>query len=291
LPASQKQTRTFDAAQGLRLTADCYGDPEAPAVLLFHGGGQTRHAFGGTATALAHAGWYAVSFDLRGHGDSDWSEAGRYHFADYASDVVAVASGFESPVLVGASLGGIASLRAIAETGSEPNASALVLVDIATRMERAGTERIRSFMTSRPEGFESLEEAADLIAAYNPHRKRPRNLAGLEKNLRLGADGRYRWHWDPRFMQIRSLDHALSDVASLDEAARGLAMPVLLVRGRMSDLLSEEGARHFLDLVPHAHFRDVSGAGHMIAGDRNDLFTEAVTTFLASEVRRDARAS
>jgi hypothetical protein len=52
------------------------------------------------------------------------------------------------------------------------------------------------------------------------------------------------------------------------------------VRGKLSDLLSEEGARHFLELAPHAKYADVSGAGHMVAGDRNDLFTQAVRGFL-----------
>jgi pimeloyl-ACP methyl ester carboxylesterase len=57
-------------------------------------------------------------------------------------------------------------------------------------------------------------------------------------------------------------------------------VPALLVRGRMSDLLSEEGAQEFLRLVPHARMVDVSGAGHMVAGDRNDAFNDAVVSFL-----------
>jgi pimeloyl-ACP methyl ester carboxylesterase len=71
---------------------------------------------------------------------------------------------------------------------------------------------------------------------------------------------------------------------SLDDAARGLSIPTLLVRGRMSDLLSQEGADEFLAQVPHSQFVDISGAGHMVAGDRNDHFTRAVLDFLAREV-------
>jgi pimeloyl-ACP methyl ester carboxylesterase len=70
------------------------------------------------------------------------------------------------------------------------------------------------------------------------------------------------------------------DPERLERAAATLRVPVLLVRGRMSDIVSEEGARAFLAIVPHAEFVDVSDAGHMVAGDRNDVFTDAVARFL-----------
>lgn len=283
------ETRQFTATQGLQLTADCFGDPSDPPVLFFHGGGQTRHAWGGTAKALAENGWYSVTLDMRGHGDSDWSEEGNYYFMDYGGDATAVALQFDQPpVLVGASLGGIASLWAVGNAAKPSFAAGLILVDIATRMEQSGAERIRHFMTSKPEGFASLEEAADAIAEYNPHRKRSSDLSGLAKNLRLQDDGRYRWHWDPRFMSTRDLGRAHGELEALEAGARKLTLPVLLVRGRMSDLLSEEGARHFLETVPHARFADVSGAGHMVAGDRNDAFTQAVESFLTEEVRNES---
>jgi len=150
------------------------------------------------------------------------------------------------------------------------------------------------FMLSRPDGFASLDEVADAIAAYTPHRPRPKDLKGLEKNLRRGDDGRWHWHWDPAFLaeprrispqELEQTEHKVTDSSVLDAAARDLTLPTLLVRGRMSDLLSEAGARTFLAQVPHAKFTDVSGAGHMVAGDRNDLFTNAVLEFLEDEVR------
>ncbi len=269
---------TYRSRDGLELVGDAWGDPTAPPVVFLPGGGQTRHAWGKTARGLGERGWYAVSMDLRGHGDSGWARDGNYLLEAYVSDLGVVAESFErKPAVVGASLGGITGL--LAAGAPDPLAlSALVLVDIAPRMEPAGVERIIGFMQAQPEGYESLEEVAQAIATYLPHREPPRDLAGLEKNLRRGDDGRYRWHWDPKFMQAGRGPGLNGEL--LLEAARSLSVPTLLVRGRMSDVLSPEGVAEFLDAVPSARFTDVSGAGHMVAGDRNDAFTEAVVDFL-----------
>ena len=286
------------AGAGVELQADAWGDPADPPVLLMHGGGQTRHAWGGTARVLAVRGWYAVSLDLRGHGESDWSPDGAYHLDHFVSDLRAVSASFrEPPVLVGASLGG---MTAMAAEGEEPGSAgrALVLVDVGHRLAAQGVERIIEFMTADLEhGFASLEEAAASVARFLPHRPPPRDLTGLRKNLRQGDDGRWRWHWDPRFMSgagpgvVEDLPvrPRIADPDRLERAARGLRIPTLLVRGRMSDVLSEEGARDFLAAVPHAEFVDVSGASHMVAGDRNDAFTDAVVAFLGGLPRAPAR--
>ena len=142
-------------------------------------------------------------------------------------------------------------------------------------------------MTGHLDGFASLEEAADAIAAYNPHRPRPKDLSGLAKNLRQREDGRWVWHWDPAFVsgKFGSADETRASVVQpdrLERAVDALRIPTLLVRGRRSDLLSEEGAREFLARVPHAEYADVAGAGHMVAGDRNEVFNRAILGFLAA---------
>ncbi len=276
---------TVPASGGLDLVGDEVGPDDGSPVVLLHGGGQTRHAWGTTLATLGDRGWHALSLDQRGHGDSPWDPNGNYSIDAFGLDARAVAQSFDPPpVLVGASLGGLASLIAIGES-DEPVARALVLVDVAPSIEREGVNRIGTFMTGNLDGFESLEEVADAIAAYNPHRPRPKNLDGLKKNLRQRADGRWVWHWDPRFVSgnFGSPDETRSSVtrpSRLADAARNVRVPVLLVRGRMSDLLSEEGARDLLELVPHAELADVAGAGHMVAGDRNDAFNDAVVDFL-----------
>jgi pimeloyl-ACP methyl ester carboxylesterase len=277
------------AGDRLILAADAYGPDDGPPVLLFHGGGQTRHAWGGTARLLGDKGWRATTVDLRGHGDSEWAgpEAG-YSLDAFAADVRAVAAGqSQPPVLIGASLGGLSSLVAIAEAPAGTTvASGLVLVDVAPRLEEEGIARIAEFMLGNLDGFASLDDVADAVAAYNPHRPRPSDLSGLRKNVRLCDDGRWYWHWDPRFLLGGRTDEprSLRNEDRLDDAARALTLPTLLIRGRQSDVLSEDGARHLMSLVPHARYVDVGGAGHMVAGDRNDAFNDAVLEFLRQEL-------
>jgi peroxiredoxin len=281
----------FKGVDGLRLAGDRFPaegaggqEGDGPPVVFLHGGGQTRHSWGGTATRVAEQGVVTLTLDARGHGDSNWSPDGDYRLSSFALDLQAVMGPFEErPVLVGASLGGLTAMLLTGEL--VPGAArAVVLVDIVPDMEPAGAERIRAFMAERAnEGFASLEEAADLVAGYNTHRTRPADPSGLAKNLRE-RDGRWYWHWDPRFMDPAS-DKAPSEIMDVDRlhAAVGRMVadvPVLLVRGRMSDLVSEDKATEFLARFPAIEFVDVSGAGHMVAGDRNDAFTEAVLAFL-----------
>lgn len=280
-------TAHLPGAGGLQLAADVGGPEDGPTVVLLHGGGQTRHSWHGTWRILVDAGWRAWSVDLRGHGDSDWSAEGDYSLDAFVEDVIAMAGALPTPpILVGASLGGLASLVAVGESSNpELLARAIVLVDVAHRLQAEGRDRIGAFMTGQMDGFASLEEAADAIAAYNPNRPRPTDLSGLAKNLRQRDDGRWVWHWDPNFVlgKFGSADETRSSVVEpnrLERSVDELRLPTLLVRGRKSDLLSEEDAQDFLDRVPQAEFADVAGAGHMVAGDRNEIFNRAILDFL-----------
>jgi pimeloyl-ACP methyl ester carboxylesterase len=272
-------TRRVQSHDGLRLCVDFAGAPRGRPVIMLHGGGQTRHAWLGAVLTLAARGYYVASMDLRGHGDSEWSSAVNYTMESQVGDVLAVMSEMQSPVsLIGASMGGQISLSVAA---AEPAAvvRALVLVDVTPRVDREGRARIINFMHSRPDGSSSLDEAADAIAAYLPHRPRPRDLSGLQRNLRLRDDGRYHWHWDQRFLASYVPD-ADEEEQRCTEAARKIQVPTLLLRGGRSELVKGDNVRHFQELIPHAEFVEVHDAAHMIAGDRNDAFNAAVIEFL-----------
>jgi pimeloyl-ACP methyl ester carboxylesterase len=284
---------TFHGADGNLLAADVFApDNTTPedadhVVLLMHGGGQTRHSWGGTAKRLAARGLTAITVDARGHGASDWLEDKSYTFDHYARDVIALATEIREkfgkrPICVGASLGGLSSMLAQTMAGQEL-LEALILVDITPRMDVNGVAKILGFMSEKMHhGFDTVEDAAVAIAAYLPDRKKPKSLEGLQKNLRLDEDGRWRWHWDPGFIDGPLSINTLSDnfQQNMLDAAADLNIPTLLVRGGKSELVSKEHAQEFLTLAPHARFVDVSDAGHMVAGDKNDAFTNAIVDFL-----------
>lgn len=281
LKSSPEPMHYWEGSRGVRIAGDSWGDPNGPLVILLHGGGQTRHAWKGTGRSLGAAGYFALALDARGHGDSDWDEEGEYSHNAKVADLIAVidAIGKPSPVLVGASMGGGTSLIAVGENRVE--AAALVLVDVAPRVELEGVIKIKDFMSQKPDGFDSLEEVAEAIANYQPHRERPRALDGLSKNVRLGEDGRYHWHWDPK---SRSTEDLGDRETRLEACARNLSLPTLLIRGGLSDVLSEEGVKEFLAMCPQAEYVNVGDAAHMVAGDRNDLFASSVVEFLSRHV-------
>lgn len=271
-------TRQFQASDGVKLSADCWGAPGAPTVIFSHGGGQTRHSWGRTAQKLAEQGWYAIAYDHRGHGDSGWAPDGVYDFSVFGSDMHAITEKLGGrPHVVGASLGGLSAMICAGEIKSEAFSS-ITLVDVTPKLNSAGVENIFAFMTANMDsGFGSLEEAADAISEYTG-RPRRTDLSGLEKNLRKRND-RYFWHWDPAFFALKD-DHATHNPDRVSNALRRIEAPIMLVRGKASDIVTEAEVEEFLELAPHAEYVDVEHARHMVAGDRNDIFTAAVAEFL-----------
>ncbi|BBX86508.1 alpha/beta fold hydrolase [Mycolicibacterium aubagnense] len=280
---SNPQTVRFRGIDELALAADEWNrDAEIaqdkPTILMLHGGGQNRFSWKNTGQILADAGFHVVALDSRGHGDSDRSPTANYSLETLTGDTLQVIYQIGRPVaLIGASMGGLTSLPVAHEAGPEL-VTKLVLVDVVPRFEKSGSARIRDFMFSGIDGFTSLEDAADAVAAYLPHRARPRSVEGLKKNLRL-RDGKWFWHWDPAFLTAPG-DDPFERAEMLEHAAINLEIPILLIRGKLSDVVSTEGVQDFLQKVPGARFVELSEAGHTAAGDDNDAFTDAVVQFV-----------
>ena len=264
------------------------GADASPSVLYAHGFGQTRRAWAATASILAAHGHAGLAYDARGHGDSGFNaDDDPYTGHQFTDDLIVLAGELpRPPVLVAASMGGLFGL--LAEARWPGLFRAMVLVDITPRWESAGLERILAFMTAFPEGFASLEQAAESIAAYLPHR-RPRGAGSgaLRGLLRQAADGRWRWHWDRRLVDelARDSHHHQDDIAT---ATRAVRCPLLLVSGGRSDLVSARTVADFLELAPHARHVQLPEATHMLAGDDNDLFTATVLQYLVDLERADS---
>jgi pimeloyl-ACP methyl ester carboxylesterase len=281
--SSAPQTVTFRGLDDLNLIADEWnrGAVSAeghPTILMLHGGGQNRHSWKNTGQILADAGFHVIAMDSRGHGDSDRSPTANYSVESLCNDTLQVLYQISRPVvLIGASMGGLTGILVAHEAGPEL-VTKLVLVDVVPRFEKNGSARIREFMFSGIEGFDSLEDAAEVVAAYLPHRTKPRSPEGLKKNLRL-RDGRWYWHWDPAFL-TKPADDPFVRMDMLEQAATNLEIPILLIRGKLSDVVTPEGVEDFLAKVPHAEFVELSEAGHTAAGDDNDAFSEVVVRFV-----------
>jgi pimeloyl-ACP methyl ester carboxylesterase len=269
----------FKGSKGLILAADAYGDPLTPPVLMFPGGGQTRRSWQRTAEALAARHCRPIAVDLRGHGESAWAGDGDYSIDAMADDVACVVRALDTPpVVIGASIGGVAATIALGEDRLLA-VEALVLVDIVPRIRDDGVEKIRDFMRSGLDGFDSPEEAARKVTEYLPHRP-PRTVESLAANLRQAADGRWYWHWDPAFQANAQERRESGLFGRMDSAAKSIRIPVLLVTGGRSEVVDEAAARAFVASLHDGRWSTVADAAHMVAGDANTPFAAAILQFL-----------
>ena len=272
------ETSRFRVAD-LSLAVETRNPSGRPALLFAHGFGQTRGAWNGAAAMLADAGCRCVTFDSRGHGESDRVVGGDYHMEQFADDLVRLARAQpQPPILIGASMGGLLGLLLAGEVTPSPF-RALVLVDITPRWETAGVERILAFMQAHPDGFASYAEAAEQIAGYLPQRRARKSEEQLRPLLREGTDGRLRWHWDPALL-AGVVDESERYQPRLQAAASKVEVPVLLLSGARSDVVSHATVNEFLQRVPHAQHVELPHATHMLAGDANDAFTREVVRFV-----------
>ena len=280
--------RVFKVSEDREIIASEWGDNMNPLVIMLHGGGQTRHSWKGVAAKIANLGFHVIAHDLRGHGESFWDSDGDYTFDAHRDDLVRIIQQLGKKAnLVGASLGGMISLSLAGHEEENKHCSGLIMVDIGMRPNDEGSDRIVEFMRSGAKGFASVEEAADAVSGYLPHRERPKDISGLKKNLRLKEDGRYYWHWDPLFLTDRT---GMGEVREerfkqLENSAKRITVPTLLVQGALSDILTNKEKEEFLNAVPHAKFAEIQQATHMVVGDKNDIFAEAIVDFLSEQTK------
>lgn len=266
-------------ADGLAIAAEAFGGQSDAPVLFLHGGGQSRSAWRCAARALANKGYYGVTLDLRGHGDSDWAPDGNYAFDRYVGDLVAIIDRLDQPaILVGASLGGHISLITAAE---RPDlVRALSLADVTPWLDEDNADGLRAAMLRSAEGFDTLAAAAAMADALrgvstqgDPER--------LRRHMREGVDGRFYWRWDPRFLKNVFVKHG-GEGGLFSRAAMRLQVPTLLMHAQFSTVVTLDQVARFREVLPSLRYERIDGVGHMVSGDDNDAYLPALSRFLGA---------
>lgn len=265
------------------LAGEAFGDPLDPPIFFFHGGGQTRSVWRGSARKVGAAGYYGITFDLRGHGDSGWAADGDYLLDAFGRDIERLIEQCNRPAtLVGASRGGQAAL--VAGARHPERVRLIMLADVAPLMRDEGIDGIRSFFAESEAGYSSLDQAADSLSRHLD-RTRIVDRNNLARSMQQDAAGRWRWRWDPATGRREFLHPPSENEAVLAAAAR-VVSPVVLVRAERSHLLTDEGVAKFKQLAPQLQVVTAFGVGHMFTADRNDIFAAELLETLAQTPER-----
>ncbi|SIT41737.1 Alpha/beta hydrolase [Paraburkholderia piptadeniae] len=240
-----RTTHWWKGHDGVRLAGDTLGDPNGTPIILLHGAGQTRHSWRRMAHLLGDAGFYVISFDARGHGNSDWPADSNYSPSAMVRDLehIALSLGVKRPVLVGAATGGATSLLAVGE--HYVDASGLILINFAPQTEPGGVARVQSNMRQQSAALGRAESCDPHFASW------PRDMT--RRHQRLSA------------------------------AARRLTCPTLLIRGERSDVISQEGVEEFRVLCPQTEYIGIQDVGHQPSEYDQD-FGEKALHFIKSRI-------
>jgi pimeloyl-ACP methyl ester carboxylesterase len=282
-------SRTY-FSQRLRLHYVDWGNPERPALILLHGGRDHCRNWDWTAAALRDR-WHVIAPDLRGHGDSQWSQDGSYTMAGYIYDLAQLVHQQRlAPVsIVAHSLGGnialryaglypesVAKLVAIEGLGPSPRwLRARAETTIVDRMEEWVREQ-RGLAGRLPRRYASIEDAFRRMQEENPHLSADQALHLTAHGVNQNEDGTYSWKFDNYLRTWPPYDMRGQDIQHL--WAR-IACPTLIIYGRESrfgDPAEDGRTRHFR----HATVAGVDGAGHWVHHDRLDEFLRIVREFL-----------
>jgi pimeloyl-ACP methyl ester carboxylesterase len=260
--------------RGMRFHFLEWGQPDAPPVLLLHGGNQSAHSWDLVSLPLSDR-YHVFALDQRGHGDSEWSREADYSPETKAADALAFIEDQQlgSPIIFGHSMGGLVALRMVL---SGPDVTkALVLVDTGPELSPKGVEVVSNFVVRNVE-FDDLEEFLDNVVKYDRFRSREHIARTVKYNMLRRTDGKY----------VSKVDHRrISDPSAtalqFDELV-GLRYPILLVRGGESDVLEPEAAERFVAALPNAQLVTVPAVGHNVHGGNTPGFLEAIDPFLAT---------
>lgn len=269
---SAPRTLWFNITDGMRLRVLDWGGNGAP-VLLLHGGALTAQTWDYVCVGLRSE-FRLIALDMRGHGESAWSDD--YSIGRLAADAAqtAAALGILRLHVVGMSLGGVAAAElALTTTGL---VKSLTMVDVAPGVEFEGTARMRGFIngiTRAP----SVEAVIDAAMRTSPWSDRERVAYRMRALLRRRGDGEWEWRRDSRRMV--DYPHILSHIQGLEERVGAFCAPFLMVRGGRSRSMPAPAAVAFTGRFHNGRFVEVSDAGHNVQEDNPAALIKVLRAF------------
>jgi pimeloyl-ACP methyl ester carboxylesterase len=264
-----------------------WGEPDAPPIVLLHGGNQTAHSWDLVSLHLADR-YRVLALDQRGHGDSEWARDADYSAQAMAEDALTFIDQqrLDRPLVIGHSMGGMVTMTLLAKRPEV--ARAAIFVDVGPEISGDGADVIRAFVERNVE-FDDLDEFVERVTAYDPYRSREHITRTVRYNLLRRADGKYvsksdRVLHDRAFRRNGGDGEAGGRIAGTPDlaAVRALALPALVVRGGDSNVLTAEGAERFAAALPQGRLVTVADCGHNVHGQNTPGFLEAVRPFVDS---------
>lgn len=257
-----------------------WGSPDAPPVVLLHGGHQSCHSWDLVSLHLAQK-YRVLALDQRGHGDSEWARDVEYsnHTMSLDAEAFITTLGLQRPVLIGHSMGGRNAMLL-----AHRNAAllrALVIVDVGPELSDKGRQAIAGFVRENQE-FNDLEHFVESVRKYDPYRSREHIERTVKYNMLQRADGKFisKCDYNPRRLGLLH-GRGLQDNLTLDDV-RGFDLPALLVRGANSTILEADAADRFAAAMPQGRLVTVPDCGHNVHGQNTKGFIAALGPFLAA---------
>jgi esterase len=252
-----------------------WGGTSAP-ILFLHGGGLTAHTWDCVAVMLRER-FRCVALDQRGHGDSEWSPVVDYRIASHVGDIEGFidAMGLQRPILVGQSMGGLNSIAYA--TRHSDRMRAMVIVDVAPEISTPGADRIRDF-ASTPE-LDSPEAFLERAVKFNPIRDPAVLRRSLHYNLRETPAGKWTFKHDQRRRTDDAMKSFTEDRSRLGSEVSKIKCPTLVVRGALSDVLTDASAEKFARSLPNGRWVRIEKSGHNVQGDNPRALLDAMSAF------------
>jgi esterase len=275
--AAELPSHRFLETEELRLHYLEWGRADAPPMLFLHGGWLTAHTWDLTCLHLQRS-YRCVALDLRGHGESGWSDAGNYSVADNAADLTQVIDrlGLGRCLVVGQSFGAIVALCHAIDTGAD--LAGIVVIDTGPTVDwDGGAARVTDFVSAKTR-FTSVDEVIDQALAFNPRRRRDLLETSIRYNLRANPDGTYSWSYDARDIDGR-MSRLRTALTSMSERLDRVTCPTLVVRGEQSDVFSPADREYMVGALSQAQAVTIPDAGHTVQGDNPLALAEAIELF------------